>query len=182
MLVWGSGSGFPLGLCWQSLGEGLHATADWGQEFGTAPHRPLQVPCTGRAQVAVLTSMGLLCWNPSVSPRGGLSPASRVVSTLYVGVCFSVVFDWSRGVVCFYCPFHLWLEIAGFWGPALFAPIGVSGSLASLATSVSMGQRRPRKSPLSWSSGPGVPSQSAASPLSIFMFLSNIKSSYSSSA
>ena len=112
-----------------------------------------------------------------------MSPASRVVSTLSVGVCFSVVFDWSQGVVCCHCPFHhLWLEIAGFWGPVLFAPIGVSGSLASLAASVSMGQRRPRKSPLSWSSGPGVPRQSAASPLSIFMFLSNIKSSHSSSA
>ena len=143
----------------------------WHRPPGLCRYRAL-----GGRQVVVLTSTGPSLMEPRVSP------ASRVVSTLCVGVCSSVEFDWSRRVACFYCPFHLWLEIAGFWGPALFAPIDVSGSLASLAARVSMGQRRPRKSPLSWSSGPGVPSQSAASPLSIFMFLSNIKSNYSSSA
>ena len=52
----------------------------------------------------------------------------------------------------------------------LLVPIGVSGLLASLAASVSVGQRRPRKSALSWTLGPGVPSQSAASPSALLCF------------
>lgn len=146
--------------------------------------RPLQVPSAGRVRGGSADfPQGLLWQDPGVEAEGW-TPAWCLHCTW--GVCFSVVFDWSRAVVCFHCPFHLlWLETAGFWGLCLFVPTGVSGLLASLAASVGhMKQTKTWKPPACCSLGPEVPSQSAAfsSPLSIFMFLSNIKSRDSSCA
>ena len=156
-LIWG---GSPC-CCWVWAGD---QTPDWAS--------------TGTIRQE---GEGWKCWlctgPPLAGPWCGGRGMRRVLAPAWClhcawGVCFSVVFDWSHAVVCFHCPFHLlWLETAGFWGPCLFVPTGVSGLLASLAASVGyVRQAKTWKSPVCCSLGPEVPSQSAAfsSPLSTF--------------
>ena len=109
MLVWGWHSGFPLGLC--RLGRGCMLLLNVGRSL---PRPPRQAS----AGTMLWEGGGWQCWlssgPPLMEPQS--EPEGWGESCLPCGVCtvcrglffyFSVAFDWSQGVVCFRCPFHL---------------------------------------------------------------------------